>query len=164
VTRLRDGRSGVPIPAAAKHFCLTQNFQTGSGAHASLLFNGYRGKTAGASIHRSLQTSAEVHEYSRTSTPHTPSRRKEGQFCVQLLGKYWPYVVRILGNTRRRLRAQCKIVSALQQLACTVTSVLCGRRVQISGTRSRDLLNVVRWSRIFAGPRCGSCSCHLTGA
>jgi len=51
-TRLRVGRSGVPIPVWAKDFSLLHTLQTGSGAHPTSYSMGTgilsQGKVAGA--------------------------------------------------------------------------------------------------------------------
>jgi hypothetical protein len=42
VTWIRAGRSGNPIPAGARYFCVVHIFRTGCGDSPSLLFDGYR--------------------------------------------------------------------------------------------------------------------------
>jgi len=66
VTRLRAGRSGVPIPAGSKDVSLLQNFQSSSQGPPGLLMYVYRGvsslgpKRPGLEANQSLPSSAEV--------------------------------------------------------------------------------------------------------
>lgn len=93
MTRLRDGRSGIRIPARTGEFSVLQNVLTVSGAHPAST-NASRGmflglKRPGLETDHSPPFSSEVQTLELYfPSPYTPSRRVQTQFYFYFIVVY----------------------------------------------------------------------------